>query len=249
MPSASKRLVVVSLMVAAVLLAPSAAAAACRGTLYLTIDTGNMRPAEEIAAILRKHQIKATFFVASEPTYRGDRSLDLTWTNYWRARVAEGHAFGNHTWQHAYFRGDLPDGRMKYVHSSGKTELLDQAGVCAEMKQVQDRFRDMTGRSLDPIWRAPGGRTTPAALAAAKRCGYDHVHWADAGFLGDELPSEKFPNALLLDRALTNLRNGDIMVMHLGIWSRNEPFWHVLDPLLAGLREKGFCFATLPKKE
>ena len=71
------------------------------------------------------------------------------------------------------------------------------------------------------------------------------MHWADAGFLGDELPSDKYPNDMLLARALKNLRDGDIMMMHLGIWSRKEPFAPMLDPLLAGLKQKGFCFATL----
>lgn len=226
----------------------TAIAQSCKGTLYLTIDTGNMRPAEEIAAILRKHDVKATFFVAHEKTFRGDRSLDLAWADYWKARVAEGHTFGNHTWHHAYFRGDLPDGKTKYVHLSGKTEELDRTGVCAEMKRVEDRWMEMTGQKLAPIWRAPGGRTTKNALAFAKSCGYDHVHWADAGFLGDELPSDKFPNDALLKRALANLRDGDIMVMHLGIWSRKDPFWPMLDPLLAGLKQRGFCFATLPRK-
>jgi hypothetical protein len=32
---------------------------------------------------------------------------------------------------------------------------------------------------------------------------------------------------------------------HLGIWSRKDPFAPMLDPLIAGLRKKGLCFATL----
>ena len=71
--------------VSLLLLAADAAAAPdeCRsGTLYLTIDTGSMKPAAEIAAILRKHQVKATVFVANEKTWRGDGALDdsqLSW--------------------------------------------------------------------------------------------------------------------------------------------------------------------------
>ena len=226
----------------------SHAAEGCRGTLYLTIDTGNMRPAEEIARILEKHAVKATFFLANEKTHRGDWSLDPSWRAYWRARVAEGHSFGNHTWQHAYFRGDTADGRMRYVHLNGRTEQLDRAGVCAELERVADRFAELTGSKLAPIWRAPGGRNTKGSLAAAESCGYAHVGWSDAGFLGDELPSDKYPNESLLKRALANLRDGDIIMMHLGIWSRKDPFWPMLDLLLAGLKRQGFCFATLPRK-
>ena len=35
----------------------------CKGTLYLTLDTGSMKPAQEIREILRKHQVRATFFM------------------------------------------------------------------------------------------------------------------------------------------------------------------------------------------
>jgi hypothetical protein len=82
-------------------------------------------------------------------------------------------------------------------------------------------------------------------MEAAAGCGFRHVHWADAGFLGDELPSDKFPNDRLLAQALSRIRSGDILMAHLGIWSRKDPFAPMLDPLIAGLRKKGLCFATL----
>jgi peptidoglycan/xylan/chitin deacetylase (PgdA/CDA1 family) len=222
------------------------AAPVCKGTLYLTLDTSGMSQADNIARILAKHDVKATFFIANEKTVRGDHSLDPSWGEYWRARVAEGHVFGSHTWDHGYFRGDVEGGRVRYVRD-GRTTILDAEGVCAELKRVETRFRELTGRSLAPIWRAPGGRTTPNALAAAKGCGYEHVHWTRAGDLGDELPSDKYPNEQLLARALKNLRDGDVMMMHLGIRSRKEPLAPILDPLLGELKSRGFCFATIEK--
>ena len=70
--------------------------------------------------------------------------------------------------------------------------------------------------------------------------------WAPAGFLGDELPSEKFSNQSLLKQALQGVRSGDILVAHLGIWSRKDPWAPaVLEPLMVGLKAKGFCFRTL----
>ena len=225
-----------------------AAGAACKGHIYLTIDTGNMEPAEAIAAILNRHAVRATFFLSNEPTKRGDSSLDPSWTAFWRARASEGHAFGNHTWRHWYFRRDVGADKVAYVSREGKTELLDQGGFCAELKQVEGVFEQMTGRKLDPIWRAPGGRVTPRALKFAEACGYPrHVHWSDAGFLGDELPSDKHPNDQLLKRALANVKAGDILMMHLGIWSRKDPFWPMLDPLIGGLKARGLCFDVMGK--
>jgi peptidoglycan/xylan/chitin deacetylase (PgdA/CDA1 family) len=64
--------------------------------------------------------------------------------------------------------------------------------------------------------------------------------------LGDELSSEKFPNSQLLKQALRDVRSGDILMAHLGIWSRQDPWAPaVLEPLIEGLKAKGFCFETL----
>jgi peptidoglycan-N-acetylmuramic acid deacetylase len=64
--------------------------------------------------------------------------------------------------------------------------------------------------------------------------------------LGDELSSEKFSNAALLAKALREVRSGDILMAHLGIWSRRDPWAPaVLEPLIKGLKARGFCFQTL----
>jgi len=229
---------------ALVLTAGGMANATCSGTLYLTFDTGNMRHAELIAETLAKHKVRATFFVANEKTLRGDYALDPAWAPYWHARVAEGHAFGSHTWRHGSFRQD--QGKLtRYRLMDGTTENLDGEAICAELRHSDYRFKELTGRPLDPLWRAPGGRTTPLTLKAAQACGYRHVGWAPAGFLGDELPSETYPNALLVERALKSLKDGDIVMAHLGIWSRKDPFASALDELLGKLEARGFCFATL----
>jgi peptidoglycan/xylan/chitin deacetylase (PgdA/CDA1 family) len=217
--------------------------------VYLTFDTGNMRHAESIAETLRRHDVKATFFLANEKTTRGDHSLDAAWAGYWKQLAAEGHAFGSHTWRHGRIGPDAADGAVKYRptfgQDEGRTITLSAPDFCAELKRPDAAFREFTGRPLDALWRAPGGRTTPGALNAAQRCGYAHVQWAPAGFLGDELPSETHPNDALLAQALRNVRDGDVLMAHLGIWSRRDPFAPMIDPLVAGLKQRGFCFRTL----
>ena len=70
--------------------------------------------------------------------------------------------------------------------------------------------------------------------------------WSEAGFLGDELPSDQYTNAALLERALRTIKPGDILLAHLGVWSRHDPWAPaVLEPLIQGLQQKGYCFATL----
>jgi peptidoglycan/xylan/chitin deacetylase (PgdA/CDA1 family) len=237
--------------VLALVLAPAASAApACSGTIYLTFDTGSQSQAQLIADTLRRHHAKATFFLANEKTVRGDFSLDPAWAPYWKTLRDEGHAFGTHTFDHVYALRDLDQGMMEvrpqFGTQAAKKLAWTAADYCSELRRVDQRFRELTGAALDPFWRAPGGKLTPATLAAGQACGYAHVGWAPAGFSGDELSSERVSNAALLKRALDNLRDGDIFVAHLGIWSRKDPWAPaVLEPLLSGLEQKGFCFATL----
>jgi hypothetical protein len=37
-------------------------------------------------------------------------------------------------------------------------------------------------------------------------------------------------------------------MMHLGIWSRRDPYAPMLDELLTRLKGRGFCFATLRER-
>jgi peptidoglycan/xylan/chitin deacetylase (PgdA/CDA1 family) len=226
------------------------AAPACKGTIYLTFDTGSQSQAEFIADTLKKHQIKATFFLANEKTTRGDYSLDASWGPYWKRLAGEGHLLGTHTFDHVYFRKANADGtitvRPQFGANAGKDLSWTPAQFCSELKRVDARVKEFTGQGVAPLWRAPGGRTNPVTLAAALDCGYRHVGWAPAGFLGDELSSEAYSNDALLKRALRDLRDGDITMAHLGIWSRREPWAPgVLEPLITGLKQRGMCFATL----
>ncbi|MBL6456498.1 polysaccharide deacetylase family protein [Belnapia sp. T6] len=229
---------------------PAAAHAqpACRGTVYLTIDTGWSREAEEIAAILRRRGVRATLFLADEPTWRGDRTLDESWAPFWRARAAEGHVFASHTWRHWYFRGDPAPSQVRYVKSGGQgSEVLDGRALCAELERPITRLRQMVpDAQVLPLWRAPGGITTPNAIAMAAACGLRHQGWTAHGFWGDELDSAKHPNAALARRAIADTRDGEVVVMHWGIRSRRDPFAHVLEEVITGLQARGFCFATLP---
>ena len=226
------------------------AATACSKPVYLTLDTGHMEVAPLIAEVLLRHQVKVTFFAADEPSKTGDGSLGTHWAPWWKARAAEGHAFASHTLDHVYWRADLADGRLQVRPSAGpqtgQTQAWTPADYCAALDAASKRLQTLTGVAPLPLFRAPGGKTSPRLLEAARACGYAHVGWAQAGFLGDELPSERFSNPKLLAQALRDIRPGDILMAHLGIWSRKDPWAPaVLEPLITGLQAKGFCFETL----
>lgn len=233
---------------------PAQADERCQQPVYLTIDTGHMGVAPLIVDVLKRQHIKATFFLANERTQAIEgkatgMTLDDAWAPWWKALAADGHDFGSHTWDHIIWRGDEPGGFVVQPTSGPRTGQklhLSPAQYCEELVRPARRFEAMTGHTMRAMFRAPGGKTSPALLKAAKACGWHHVPWSPAGFLGDELSSDRYPNQALLARALRDVRRGDILLMHLGIWSRQDPWAPaVLEPLIVGLKAKGLCFATL----
>jgi peptidoglycan/xylan/chitin deacetylase (PgdA/CDA1 family) len=227
----------------------------CDRPVYLTFDTGHMGVAPLVAQVLARHEVKVTFFLANERTRNGGASLDDEWAPWWKARAAEGHAFGSHTWDHDVWRADVntPQGagagfRVKPTMGAqaGRERVLSAEAYCQALKAPARRLQDMTGQPMGAIFRAPGGKTSPALLKAAADCGFTHVGWTTAGFLGDELPSDRYPNERLMQQALRDVKAGDILLAHLGIWSRQDPWAPaVLEPLITGLKARGLCFATL----
>lgn len=249
---ASSAALVGALMWLPAAMASSPQPAVCNKPVYLTVDTGHMGVADLFADVLQRQQVKVTFFLANEATLTGGTSLDAQWAPWWRARAAEGHAFASHTWDHGYWRGDLPGPQFRIRQTFGpnanQTETWTAQRYCDELQRPAQRLKAMAGVDMLPLFRAPGGKTSPALLSAAAQCGYRHVGWSEAGFLGDELPSDRYPNPQLLAKALRDIRSGDVLLAHLGIWSRKDPWAPaVLEPLIVGLKAKGFCFATLPQ--
>lgn len=223
---------------------------ACDKPVYLTFDTGHMGVAPLVAEVLARHRVLVTFFLANERTQTEGGSLDAHWAPWWQARAAEGHAFATHTYDHVYWLADLPGGKFRVKPSAGpdraQRKTWSAAQYCEELQRPARWFERLTGQPMLPLFRAPGGKTSPALLRAAQTCGFAHVGWSPAGFLGDELPSEKYSNTALLEQALRTIKPGDILLAHLGIWSRRDAWAPaVLEPLIEGLQRKGFCFATL----
>ena len=248
---ASKRLVTLAIL-ASLCWSVAGFAQTCTKPVYLTIDTGHMGVAPLMADVLKRHHVLVTFFAANERAQTGGSSLGPDWAPWWKARAAEGHEFASHTYDHVYWRGDVAEKptRFKFRPTAGPQEgqefVWDAPQYCAEIARSADRLTEITGKKTLPLFRAPGGKTSPRLLAAAKACGYAHAGWSPAGFLGDELSSEQFSNAALLKKALRDIQPGDVLLAHLGIWSRKDPWAPVvLEPLIIGLQAKGFCFQTL----
>ena len=97
-------------------------------TIYLTFDDGPGPYTAELLDILKKHNVKVTFFV----TGRGDDALITREAN-------EGHTVALHTYTHDY----------AYIYSS-ITNYFD------DLYQIQNRVKNLTGTTATLI-RFPGG--------------------------------------------------------------------------------------------
>jgi hypothetical protein len=190
------------------------------------------------------------FFGAHEKTQEGDGSLGQHWSAWWKGEAVKVTILqAIPTTMLIGDRTSIPE-PSKFGPSSGEQKdqnlIWSAENYCANLKKASQRLEAMTGRASLPLFRAPGGKTSPALLKAASQCGYTHVGWSPAGFLGDELSSQTHSNAALLKTALKSIKTGDILMAHLGIWSRQDPWAPaVLEPLIVGLKDKGFCFASL----
>lgn len=259
MPSAKSAEVMRRAFLASILIAVNAYPASakaendCKESIYLTFDTGHMGVAPLVAEVLQRQGVRATFFAADERTLSGGSSLDAHWAPWWRARAAQGHEFASHTLHHVYWRADTgtpqhPSFKVRPSAGPRAGQELSMTGAqyCAEIDGAANRLRAITGKEPLPLFRAPGGKTSRRLLEVARSCGYTHVGWTPAGFLGDELPSERYSNKMLLEQALRSIHDGDILLAHLGIWSRKDPWAPaVLEPLIKGLKARGLCFRTL----
>lgn len=221
-------------------------ACACDKPVNLTFDVGNMSSAEFIARTLKQYNIRATFFLANNPTRTGANALTEKWRTFWKQRVAEGHQFGNHTWSHYFIRQDLSDNWVQGFTRNGGKIRLDKTAFCSELQHVGSAFYALTGKKLLPVWRAPAGRTTQNTLRWAKECGYPkHIGWSKAGYIHDDLSSDTYPNSMLLEKASRQIQAGDTVLMHLGVWNRKVPAATILPDLIASLKKRGLCFTPL----
>lgn len=141
-----------------------------------------------------------------------------------------------HSWQ-ADVPGGLSSSRRK---ARWRVQVLDPTGDRTELERPAQRFCPLTGQRMGSIFRAPGGKTSPPKRRPAAA----GPMWVGTrGLSGDELSSARYPNAALLERALREIRGGDVLVAHLGIWSRQDPWAPaVLEPRIRGLSPRPlFC--------
>ena len=149
---------------------------ACDKPVYLTFDTGHMEVAPLVADVLNRQHVKVTFFAANEPTKTGDGSLGNP-----LGALVEG-AGGRRATNSlrtpritsigaATCRATPP--RFRVRASAGpddgpRLHLDARRNTAKRSTSAAKRLHEITGKKPLPLFRAPGGKTSPALLAAAQ---------------------------------------------------------------------------------
>ena len=156
--------------------------------IYLTFDAGYENGnTEAILAALKKHGVKATFFLVGNYI---DTAPDLV-----LQMVEEGHTVGNHTCTH-------PD----------MSQISDIESFTEELRALEDKYAALTGEELTKLYRPPQGKFSEANLEMAKELGYTTVFWSLAyvDWYEDDQPTQEEA----YDKLLSRIHPGAIVLLH-----------------------------------
>ena len=183
--------------------------------IYLTFDAGYENGCtEQILDTLKKHQVPAAFFLVGNYI---EKNADLV-----RRMADEGHIVGNHTMHH-------PD----------MSKISDPAAFQKELEDLENLYRDTTGREMPKYYRPPQGTYSRENLKMAQNLGYKTVFWSLAyvDWNNDSQPSKEEAFAKLIPR----IHNGAVVLLH----STSRTNAEILDELLTNWKELGYRFAPI----
>ncbi|WP_071188747.1 polysaccharide deacetylase family protein [Trichormus sp. NMC-1] len=183
--------------------------------IALTIDDGPWpKTTVEMLDILKQNDVKATFFWVGSSLKNHPEIAKRV--------VAEGHAIGNHTWNHLYKR-------------------MDAATAKNEIEKTNELIYQTTGVKTS-IFRPPGGYLNNGLAAYAKSQKNSVVMWSVTS--ADTDPRAKYQ--VFVKNVLRDAKPGAIVLMHDGGGNRERTV-KALPEIITGLKQKGYRFVTMPE--
>ena len=159
-----------------------------QNTIYLTFDCGYENGnTEPILDALKKHDVKATFFVVGNFL---ETSPEIV-----KRMIAEGHTVGNHTYHHL----DM-------------SSISSMDAFKKETQDVENLFEQITGTPITKFYRPPQGKYNIENLKMAQELGYHTFFWSLAyvDWYQDKQPSKEEAFKKLLGR----IHPGAIVLLH-----------------------------------
>ena len=159
-----------------------------QNTIYLTFDCGYENGnTEPILDALKKHDVKATFFVVGNFM---ETSPEIV-----KRMIAEGHTVGNHTYHHL----DM-------------SSISSMDAFKKETQDVENLFEQITGTPITKFYRPPQGKYNIENLKMAQELGYHTFFWSLAyvDWYQDKQPTKDEAFGKLLKR----IHPGAIVLLH-----------------------------------
>jgi peptidoglycan-N-acetylglucosamine deacetylase len=179
--------------------------------LYLTFDDGPLPgPTEFVLDVLRSASAKATFFCIGDNIKKHPRVFQRI--------IAEGHAIGNHTFNHI-------NGWKSDVDRYLQNVALCEAAIGGPKETVR-------------LFRPPYGRITRKQIQAMH--GFRIIMW---DVLTHDYSHALSPE-LCLRRSINATRNGSIIVFHDSLKAEKN-MTYVLPAFIAHFSERGYSFKSL----
>lgn len=182
----------------------------------LTFDDGpDAYYTPQILGILKQNNIKATFFIVG---LRAQSHPDMV-----RRIISEGHAIGNHTWDHP-------------VLSKLTTDKVKE-----QVQRTEQLLYNITG-SKTAMFRTPYGSTTPQVINEISSLGYKIIDWSV-----DTRDWAKTPVPQIMDYVSNELYPGGIILKHCS-GSKSSDLSNTvkaLPQIISLLKSRGYSFVMV----
>lgn len=156
--------------------------------LYLTFDEGYENGyTEKILDILKKHNVKAAFFVVA-PYIKANGELIKRMAN-------EGHLVCNHSANHP-----------------SMAKVPNREDFQKELKTVEKLYQETTGMEMAKFFRPPMGKYSELSLSLTSELGYKTIFWSFA--YKDWIPESQPSREMALNKILSKTHNGAIVLLH-----------------------------------
>jgi peptidoglycan/xylan/chitin deacetylase (PgdA/CDA1 family) len=153
----------------------------------------------------------------------------------------------------SYFNIEIGNLFQYYVNLTDNDFLIDKNFIRQGLSTNEEKFYKITGKNFSPIWHSPRYFFNDNIVKYGLESGYkfvtfnlDSLDWTSIDDADKDSQTYK-KNAELIERIITNLKPGQIIVFNVGKndFKRYEWLFNDLDILLSELVRSGYSFTTV----
>ncbi|WP_250674534.1 delta-lactam-biosynthetic de-N-acetylase [Paraclostridium ghonii] len=183
--------------------------------LYLTFDAGyESGNTEKILDTLKKHNAPAAFFVVDHYLKSNPEMV--------KRMTQEGHLVCNHSKSHP-----------------SMASITDFDKFKEEIVTVENRYKEITGKSMPKYFRPPMGKFSEKSLEYTQELGYDTIFWSFAyvDWYENKQPSHEEAK----QKIFTRTHPGAILLLH----PNSKTNADILDDVLTHWEQEGYTVKSL----